>query len=438
MRLGFLILSGTLLLLAPCIVAEGKKQFWIVADVAPVRSQPNIKAGLVGNLRTGSSILGVKRSEDWIYVDSLYSLRSLPLRGWIQANMVSETHVDSAYILEQLSRSKTFADTLKWCERLVSLLPMNQEYMKALQKGYTAMGDIAKAAYFGRQIRGTNPVYLAYRDGKDLLVIGSLDSTGGFHRLLWKENPTDPTTPTDKAEQAIKKKAGKIIAHLSAMDWFPAGILPEFPEPAVHLATIPKIVQSPEYRGVYEDPMGMKTYGISLGAFYDDFKQYGESMLFATRPSYAVPQSGMTRRSELDSLPWYQKQLVGNAFDSGGATKIEYRKLHEYGYVEVVISGIFSENLRIAEQRGIFDPRRKRVWPPERTTGSDYWLKPLDLKAAPRWFRFGVDSSFPALIVLPFSTNISPPEFEEHEGEFGYQLLEISRTGMKTFYVRSD
>jgi hypothetical protein len=431
-----LLISGLCIALGSPISAENARQFWVLADVASVLSQPKHQAPISGCLPTGTAFTAGKKSGDWLYVDSV---GGQAVRGWVHVSMVSETEVNEGFLLRGLSQSKTFADTLQWCERLVSLLPKNKAYMKALQKGYIVSGDTARAALYGRRIRGTEPIYLARYDGKDLLVIGAIDSTGEFRNLLWDETPKGENrryAPLNDSSKAIKKKALGLRTSLATMEWY-GEVNPDNRGEYFHS---PKTVPTENERDgsdYISDVEGTTTCGISLGASADVYSRTHEKALFATRQFSAVPLKGITLPTEIDSLAWYKTQLVGKAFDSTGMAQINFANIGEYGYVDIAMSGIARYRDDRREQRGIFDHKRKRVWPPEYTGGIEYDRRLPYPKAVPRWIRFGTDASFPAFIVLPFST-VLPPEFNEEMGNFGYHLLRINRSGSKIFVVRSN
>ncbi len=434
MRIKTFLFSGLFLALGSPFSAEVAKPFWISADAALIRSQPKPQAPVLGCLPTGTAFATGKKLGEWLYLDSL---NRQAVGGWVHLSMVSDTEVNEGFLLRGLSQSKTFADTLRWCERLVSLLPKNKAYMKALQKGYMALGDTAKAAHYGRRIRGTDPVYLARYDGKDLLVIGAIDSTGEFQNLLWDETPEGESrryAPLDDSSKAIKKKALGLRTSLAAMEWYGE----ENPENRGKLFHTPKTVPRENERDEYtSDVNGTITFGISLVSSADVYLRTEQEVLFATKPIFTVPMKGITLPSEFDSLAWFKKQLVGKAFDTTGVAQIHFARIGEYGYVDIGMSGIVPSRYYKREQRGIFDNKRKLVWPPEYTGGNEMERNLAYPKAVPRWIRFGTDASFPAFIVLPFSTN-APPNFEERMGNYGYHLLRISRTGFKFFVVRSN
>lgn len=412
--------------------AEEPKPYWVLADTAVIRSQAKSQAPVLGCLPTGTAFASAKRSGDWVYVDSA---NEQAVRGWVHVSAVSESEVNEAFILAGISRSKTFADTLQWTERLVSLLPTHKAYLKALQKGYIASGDTARASGCGRRLRGTDPIYLARYDGLDLLVIGWIDSTGEFRNLLWKETVHEDGTPNDvdDSSKAIRKKALALRTSLAAMEWF--GEQGRYRRDFFH--TPRPVPPDKRLEGYISDVEGTATFGISLGSSKAIFARTREDALFATRPYSAVPLAGITRPSEIDSLPWFRTQLVGTAFDTTGMARIDFAKVGEYGFLDISMGGISRYRRERREARGIFDARRNRVWPPEYAGGIDDREIGDFPRAVPRWFRFGPDASHPAFIVLPFSTT-TPPDFTSEMGNYGYHLLRIGKSGFKYFVVRSD
>jgi hypothetical protein len=417
--------------------AEESKTYWVVENTAPVRTQPKPQAPIKFNLRIGARIYAEKESEGWLYHKNH---NSPEFSGWVQAASVIESEVDSAYIIRQIAQAKTFADSLRWCERMVAFKPGNKAYLKALQKGYTAAGDTARAAHYGRELRGANPVYLAQYDGEALRVIGSIDSMGNFLTLLWRETPdrsgdSEPPkyTPVDDTSKAIRKKALGLRPALAAMDWRKMG---DHSWPGFQVD--PFIWSSDKFKGAYEDLEGTATFGLTLGFGRDQYGLVRKEQVFATKPMYEVPVSGIRRATVSDSLAWYGKKLAGAAFDTVGMNDIHFESLDEYGFVDIRVGGVVGNRHGRGEARGIFDKGRNLVWPPEYTTGDDLHKDELVLKPAPRWFRFGPDAGSPAFIILPFTTNYAPPDFHEGNGSFGYHLLRVSKSGFQSFIIRSD
>jgi hypothetical protein len=365
------------------------------------------------------------------------------LRGWLPATMISESRVDRVFLLKQIRQAKSTADSIPWLARIVSLQPESTAYLVALQKAYATTGDSAKAAHYGRELRGTNPIYLARHDGGDVLVFGVIDSAGGFRDLLWTEvqGGEDDTkfAVSDSSSRAIKKRALALRDTFTSMAWYGCG---GTAAPGSRIsAQIPKVRPDTKKRGSFpKDVEGQATFGISLGASIDfHSNSWPEEVIFATRPAFRVPVSGIKGSMEWDSLARYRKDLVGSHFDSSGIAELQYTALPEYGYVDIRMRGPAKTSYSVIEQRGIFDGRKRRVWPPEGQTTYDAALDDTGRIRSPmEWFRFGPDASYPAFIILPFSNHYQSPDFEEGEyGNSGYQLLRLDKRGLKAFTFRS-
>jgi hypothetical protein len=446
-----------LILLAICTVfAENDKIYCIVADIANIRSQPKPDAKIIARLRIGNCFYAKKISGEWAFLDSVHNLA---VNGWVNLSACVDNRVDPAFIDNQIKQAKTFADTIKWCERRVALTPDSKDFLKALQKGYTALGDSARAREIGRRLRGTDPTYIAQRWGKQIRLRGVIDSSSEFRTLEWKECCSENAVAAkwnipEGSDKTQKKEALQIRLSLAAMAWFQGEDSPlYFPAPIV----VPTDAQKAQGKigDYYHDFDGAITFGISLGSAPE---YMGE--IFATKPVYFVRPTGLLAKSQFDSLTWFEKQLVGPAFDSGGMTDVHYGNIKEYGFVDVTVCGDMGLAGR-AQQRGIFNRKRECVWPPEGYTFIEAIFGPAKFKGAiceedenqslgteffdarsrgltTRWFRFGPDASFPAFTITPFSTHYSIPSFEESNGNFGLHLVRISKTGAKTFVIRSE
>lgn len=421
--------------------AEDPKRYWILEAATPLRSQPKAQSEVKTQLRTGTGFYSSKQSADWVNMGVDHEKSALS--GWVPSSMVSESEVDRSSLLKGLRQAKSTAESIPWLERILSMQPESTAYLEALQKAYATTGDTAKAAHCGRELRGTNPIYLARHDGGDVLVFGVIDSAGGFRNLLWSEvqGGEDDTkfTVADSSSRAIKKRALALRDKFASMAWYGCG---GTAAPGSRVwARIPKVAPDVKKRGSFpKDVEGRATFGISLGSSTDfHSNSWPEEVIFATRPAFRVPVSGIKGSMEWDSLAWYRKDLVGSLFDSTGIAELQYTALPEYGYVDIRIRGPAKTSYSVIEQRGIFDGRKRRVWPPEGQTTYDAALDDTGrIRSPTEWFRFGPNASYPAFIILPFSNHYQAPDFEEGEyGNSGYQLLRLDNKGLKAFTLRS-
>lgn len=319
------------------------------------------------------------------------------------------------------------------------------EYIEDLQSAYVANGDMAKANALGRRLRGTEEAYLARFEEDELLVIGAIDSNGEFQNLLWESTQTDTdagkrTETTDSAAIARKRKALDLRIPLTAKEWFSLG---DISGTGWRFRTV-RIS-----KGLDIDVEGTGTFGLSFGSAVEAFKKTYGKTFFATKPTFDVSATGLRRKAEWDSLDWYKRKLVGKAFDSTGACAVEFRRLDEYGFVDISVSGgatPFWQSAGVWSQRGVFDRARKQVWPPENVGGNEGFAKYEDElvpRTPSRWFRFGNSAAYPAFIILPFSTDPPAnfrPDVEDGSrfGDYGFHLLRVKKNEFKFFTVRSS
>jgi hypothetical protein len=418
---------------------------WVLADMAQVRKEPQSGSSAIGSLSTGTQLKVKAAKDDWLLIDSAHQTPHgnwTAIKGWIHKSLVADTLVDEASLLRGIAQAKTLSDSLKWTERLVALLPRQNKYLKALQSAYVTAGNKAKAEALGRQLRGTDETYLARYEGDELLVIGMIDSTGEFTQLLWKKYGfgDDIENASTDSNSIARKTALNLKLSLTTRVWHALG---EYSETTRRFQTIGIS------KGLDSDVEGTETYGLSLGGAVDVFKRtYGRS-LFATKPLYDVPSIGVDRKAVWDSLVGYRKKLVGSAFDSTGVNGVEYRNLHEYGFLDITVSGGVRYEwygTGVWSQRGLFDASRKLVWPPEYKGGNlgfaeyDDELVP---RTPPHWFRFGNTPASPAYIILPFSTD-PPANFRGNVddysrfGEYGFHLIRLKKGEFKFYTVRSS
>lgn len=421
---------------------DAPKPYWVLADLAQIRKEPKAGASVLGTLTTGTQLQVNQVLPDWVYVDST---RDASIGGWVHKSLVTDTLVDQKFILKRIAGASDEKETLKWAERLAALLPHETNRLQTLQSRYAALGDTAKANLLGRRLRGTEEVYLARIEGEELLVIGVLDSNGGFQSLLWQATRSESdhgkfTQPLDSASHVRRKKALDMRISLTARKWYGWDDHESFGT-RFHTAGISQ--------GLNFDVEDTGIFGISFGKAVDAFKRSYGRALFATKPFRTVPTMGLRRKADWDSLAGYRKKLVGKAFDSSGVQGVDFQSLDDYGFVDLTLRGTVLPGWRHPNQwsqRGIFDRSRKLVWPPEHVGGNEGFgdaLAGLFQKVPPRWFRFGENADSPAFIILPFSTD--PPanfrndvEDGSRFGEYGIHLLRVKKDGFKFFLVHSS
>lgn len=437
--------------------------YYVLADLALIRRQPRAEAPPAGGLRTGTQFPSNRTSGDWIFVDSAHEQR---VHGWVHSSTCTQERVDSAYLVKHLRQAATLADSLLWYQRMLSLSSRNQAVLQALEKGFLAIGDTARSQTYGRRLRGTDPTFIAMRKGKHIRLLGSIDSTGAFRSLLWREWQVNAPKegqwiPTDEADRRTRRTARELAPGLAALDWY-HGIWAEG-EHFIAPRVIPEdkdldAGQVEERRNepgeFFADFDGAVTFGLSLQRLSRDRGGHRLPTLYATKPIFPVATRGIRSRAEHDSLHVFTRRLVGDAFDKDGIAATHFRSLPEYGYIDVTIRGNTESIGFIRQQRGIFDAKRRLVWPPEGHTFMDIhaeyeedgWndIRTLDhtlTGLTTDWFRFGPDSTHSAFTITPFSSHYSIPSFEAHNGSFGLQLVRIGRNGRndsKTYTIRSE
>jgi hypothetical protein len=440
----------TFFILAICFVYSGnaqeKKLNYIIADVANVRQKPVSDAAIIGRLRIGNCFIMKKTEKDWVYIDT-FNLNTGPvvMNGWIHESAITDQRVDSIFIDKQIHEAKTFADTIRWLERRIALVPNNKLYLSALQKGYIAQGDTTRAQETGRKLRRTDPTYIAQRQGNRILVRGMIDSSGEFHSLEWKQTPVSEDksgwTVMDDSARATKKEALLLRVAFAGMLWYGGNCTDcpiQFPAPEV-IPPASYNPNSPDFSGTgsehfYSDIEGTTFFSICLGPT----PNYYNSTIYATKAIYPVPVSGFIKKAEIDSLVWYTKILTGSTFDSSGVSDFHCSKLKDYNFIDVAVRG-WSHSGIICQQRGIFNSKRDKVWPPEGHSFRDvgyYDYNPEVLFT--EWFRFGPDATYPAFTITPVSTHFSFADFEEHNGYHGLHFISIGKFGTKITVVRSE
>lgn len=422
-------------------VSDEVKYYYVHSDVANIRNTPSRDGSIIARLRISTGFYSSRDSGEWIFVDSAQKNYSqLPIQGWINASSCTDKRVDSKYIERGLKESKTFSDTLMWCERMVALQPDNQLYLKALQKGYMAKGDTLRVADIGRKIRGKDPVYLAQVKDSLILLRGVIDSSGEFRSLEWSQvyNSEKKRWEFDSnidSGKIIKKEAQQIRLALAGLPWYQQfENYPNWIFPAPFIFPTESMVQTdatnPDY---YMDISGYSTFAICLGKIKPG--TFTTEEIFTTRPTYRVKNQGLSKKTDYDSILDLVSEILSSPIDSIQIESLYFNKLPEYGFLDIALQCIsLHEYKRVF--RGIFDGERTMVWPKLNEEGGYIYNSFNELFT--RWFRFGPDASFPAFTVAPFTSGYSIVSRESSNGNFGDHLIRIKKTETKISVIRSE
>jgi hypothetical protein len=364
--------------------------------------------------------------------------------------------VDPTYIIHQIFQAKTFTDTIKWCDRLIALTPVDSAFVASLQGNYPLRGDTAKAHLIAYKLRNNKLVYIARRQGKHVKLCGVIDSLNEFRTLEWKERlgENGEWIACENADSLTKHEALKAVQYLANVKWYSdrsstlvrPKVLPTYKE--LSRIGVSNLYHSEEYHYNIAETL---LFGIS---FEDSIPEsHLQGNLFATKQFFFVPTSGLANKKEFDSLDWYKRKLVDTAFNTHGVTEIHFGNLKDYNYIDVTFCGNLVQHVDDGSfyrqlQRGIFNKNRQCIWPPE-----GYIFRKAELRSpmpdsdvddaetigiSTNWFRFGQNATYPAFTITPFSTNYTMPNFESRNGDFGFQLIRISNTGSKIFTITSE
>lgn len=418
--------------------------YYIQSDVANVRKTASKDGSIIARFRIADSFTSSKDSGEWIFVDSIDSKYGykVPILGWINAASCTNQHVDASYIESGIKTAKTINDTIMWCERRVALEPANLQYLKALQKGYTAIGDTLRAADIGRKIRGTDPIYLAQVKDSLILLRGVIDSSGEFRSLEWMQvyNSEKKRWEFDsnlEKDKIIKKEAQQLRLAMAGLPWYQQfSNYPgwSFPQPFIFPTETMALTSEQGRINFYMDISGYSTFAVCLGKQQMDKRSSGE--IFTTRPVYRVKQIGLSKRADYDSIAWFASKILLCPVDSIQIERLYYNRLPEYNFIDIAIqSTSLYDYVRVF--RGIFDSKRSMVWPANSKDGQNYVYDSYYELGSP-WFRFGPDTSFPAYTITPFTSNYSLISRDDQNGNFGDHLIRISKSGVKIFIVRSE
>jgi hypothetical protein len=418
--------------------SEESDVYYIQADVANVREKPAVDASVVARLKIGVSFSAQRVSGEWLYITTINprNRTDLSVNGWVNLSSCTKQPVNLQFIDQNIKAAKSFSDTLKWCERRVALEPENELYLQALQKGYIASSDTAKAAAIGRKLRKTEPIYFACYENGRILVKGVIDSSNTFRTLEWKQTWNDEKKrwDVDKSDSLscnVKREAIQLRLALAGLWWYYNGDnMIQFPSPRIfpqESSTVEDFQTGSRGSAFYCDIEGTAVFSINL----ENSQEWQKGVVFATRPMFQIKEEGLNRRTGLDSVFSFVRDLYGsNNNDSISITGMYYRHLPEYGIFDFTAM-VKRGNWELPTLCGLFNRKWEKVWPPDEYSGTDGDRSRI-------WFRFGPDAHYPAFSVIPFTTMYLPNDFEEHNGNFGTHLVRVSKDGFQSFVMRSE
>jgi len=193
----------------------------------------------------------------------------------------------------------------------------------------------------------------------------------------------------------------------------------------------PTLYPSPQNQMLDTD---MEGFGIAKICMGNALSDRGE--LFATRPFEFVRAQGLTKPSDYDSIPWFQNQLTGHAWDNAGINSIQYQGLPAVKGMDVTL-GVNVHNGFSKSRRGIFDCKRNMIWPPSLEMKSDT-SQEHQAVATLGWFRFRNLATSLFTIVDFSSFDPVDLEGESGNGEFGEYFVMLNLAGGRATLISSQ